>query len=99
MSPESPNVPEMVAVYEPGVVGLIEFVPSYVIITLSLGAKTAAPVPSVGAVRVNIRFCVPENTAPQADTEGDAANVSVLSKPVLAPWVKVTVLMVLLVKL
>lgn len=66
---------------------------------LSFAATTAEPTPSVGAVRVRIRFCVPEKTAPQAVAVADAASVSVLSKPVEAPCVKVTVLIVLLVKL
>ena len=68
------------------------------IITLSLAATVAAPTPSVGAVRVKMRFAVPENTAPQAVALGVAASVSVFSAPVDAPWVNVTEPITLLVK-
>ena len=52
ISPASPNVPPIVVTYDPGVVGLTEFVPSYEMIILSFKAKTADPIPSVGAVNV-----------------------------------------------
>ena len=97
--PVSPKVPETATLYDAAVVALIEFALVYEMITLSLAASAAVPTPSVGAVRVNTLFCVPENTAPQAVVEGEAARVSDDSAPVDAPCVKVTVHIVFDVKL
>lgn len=57
--------------------------------TRLFGDTVAVPVPSVGGVRVRIRLLVPEKATPQADGDGAPARVSVFSRPVEGPCVKV----------
>ena len=97
-SPVSPGEVTTVAVYDPALLGLVELALEYVMITLSFGARTAAPTPSVGVVRVIIRFAVPENATPQAVALGVPAKVSVVSRPVETPCVKVILEVALPVK-
>jgi hypothetical protein len=94
----SPNPPEIDTVYEPALVGFVELAAGYVMMILSPGATTAAPIPSVGGVKVRIRFAVPENAIPQAVRLGAPASVSVVSAPVETPCVNVTVEVALPVK-
>ena len=98
ISPTSPKVPEIDAVYEPAVVGFVELAAEYVMMILSLGATAAAPIPSVGAVRVRTRFAVPEKAIPQAVALGTPAKVSAFSRPVEGPCVNVTDVVALPVK-
>jgi hypothetical protein len=67
-------------------------------ITLSFGATTAVPIPSVGAVKVRIRLAVPENAIPHAVALGVPAKVSVFSRPVEVPCVNVILVVALPVK-
>ena len=95
--------PSLAVVVIPTVYALDERLP-FILCVEAYARVTILPavmlyVPDVGAVRVKTRLLVPENTAPHIDEPGEAARVSVFSRPVVGPSFIVTSVIAILEKL